>query len=98
RQRDAFERSIDALACRASAAVEEVRDRDTEDLPHRVPRVQRVVRALEDVLERSAHFERALTGAIAKPHSLERDLASRQRMKTHDRARERRLSRTRFTD
>src|SRR5205085_4401378 len=100
RRRESYEleRRRDAILQLAAIDVEEQTHRLSHDLPDRLPRVQRVVRALEDVLQLAARLAVTCAGAGRERSSLQLQRAREVAMEPGDTARERRLARARLTD
>ena len=73
-------------------------DRDSDDLADGVARVERVVRALKDVLEPTATRRRSPADVRAQRVAFEDDRAAARNVEAHDRARQRCLARTGLTD
>ena len=78
--------------------VEEEAQRLADDLPDRLARVERVVRALEDVLEIPPRALVAVACAPRKELAVERDLAGEVAVQARDAAGQRRLAGARLAD
>src|SRR4029453_19358237 len=73
-------------------------DRDVDDLLDRVPRVERVVGALEDVLKAATNACGPVAGASGKRRPFEPDLSGSWDVQPHDRPGERGLAGARLAD